>query len=49
MSGNEFSVNITKETTKSLENFGIEYELFDGVKGREGISILQNHNISPHF
>ena len=47
MSGNEFSVNITKETTKSLENFGIEYELFDGVKGREGISILKNHNISP--
>ena len=47
MSGNEFSVNITKETTKSLEDFGIEYELFDGVKGRDGIKILNNLNIVP--
>jgi len=47
MSGNEFSVNITKETVKSLENFGIEYELFDGVKGRDGIKILNNLNIVP--
>ena len=44
---NEFSAKMTDEAIKSLESFGIEYELFDGVKGREGIKVLSDHNRYP--
>jgi glycosyl transferase family 25 len=38
---------MANETIKSLEPFNIEYELFDGVVGREGIKILADHNKFP--
>ena len=44
---NQFSAKMTEEAIKSLESFGIEYELFDGVKGREGIKVLSDHNRYP--
>lgn len=47
LSGNEFSVEMTSETITSLKKFNIEYELFDGVIGRDGIAILQSFNANP--
>jgi len=47
LSNNEFSVEITQYTIESLEKFGIEYELFDGVVGRDGVKVLADHNRYP--
>ena len=47
MKENEFSVKMTEDTIKSLEKFNIEYELFDGVKGREGIGVLGSYGVAP--
>ena len=44
---NNFSVKMTNETIKSLESFNIEYELFNGVEGRNGVEILSKHNKYP--
>ena len=47
MSENEFSVKMTEDTIASLGKYNIEYELFDGVKGREGIGVLKSHGVVP--
>jgi len=47
LSQNDFSVKMTNETIESLKPFNIEYELFDGVKGRDGIKILNKYNRYP--
>jgi len=47
LSGDEFSVKMTKEATASLDKFNIEYELFDGVLGREGINVLKSFGANP--
>lgn len=47
MSENEFSVKMTEDTIASLEKYNIEYELFDGVKGREGIGVLKSYGVVP--
>ena len=47
LSKNEFSVKMAKEAAKSIESFGIEYELFDGVVGNEGKKILTSFNVYP--
>jgi len=47
LSGDEFSVKMTKDAVASLEKFNIEYELFDGVLGREGISVLESFGAKP--
>ena len=44
---NDFSSKMTNEAIESLEFFDIEYELFDGIKGRDGIKILSEHKKSP--
>jgi len=44
---NDFSSKMTNEAIKSLESFNIEYELFDGIKGRDGVKILSKHNRYP--
>lgn len=47
LSQNNFSVKMAKETINSLESFGIEYELFDGVVGNKGKEVLTSHNVFP--
>jgi glycosyl transferase family 25 len=47
LSGDEFSVKMTKDAVASLEKFNIEYELFDGVLGREGINVLKSFGAKP--
>ena len=47
LSGNEFSVQMTAETVESLKKFQIEYELFDGVVGRQGVQVLGTHGVNP--
>lgn len=47
LSKNDFSVKMTNEAIKSLESFQIDYELFDGVIGREGVEVLSSHNRFP--
>ena len=47
MSGNEFSVKMTEDATRSLESFGIDYELFDGVLGKNGINVLKSYGVKP--
>ena len=47
MSGNEFSVKMTEDTIKSLEAFNIEYEMFDGVVGRDGVKVLESFGVQP--
>ena len=47
LSKNDFSVKMTNETINSLEPFNIEYELFDGVIGREGVKVLADHDRFP--
>ena len=43
----DFSSKMTNETIESLGVFNLEYELFDGIKGRDGIRILSEHNRYP--
>jgi len=45
--GNEFSETMVKDTIKSLNKFGIGFELFDGVVGRKGIEVLNSYNVKP--
>ena len=47
MSNNEFSLKMTKDAIKSLQEFNIDYELFDGVVGREGVHILESFGVKP--
>jgi len=47
LSQNEFSNKMAKETIESLKPFNIEYELFDGVVGKDGIEVLESHNRFP--
>ena len=47
LSGNEFSVEMTSDTIASLEKFNIDYELFDGVVGNDGIDILKSFKVNP--
>ena len=44
---NEFSVKMATEAGESLDKFGIKYELFDGVRGRNGINVLKSYGIKP--
>jgi GR25 family glycosyltransferase involved in LPS biosynthesis len=44
---NDFSSKMANDAIESLESFGIKYELFDGIKGRDGIRILSEHNRYP--
>ena len=44
---NKFSVKMANQTIESLKSFNIEYELFEGVKGKEGKKILADHNRYP--
>lgn len=44
---NEFSVKMANEATESLDKFDIKYELFDGVKGNDGIGVLSKHRVFP--
>lgn len=47
LKGNEFSETMVKDAIKSLNKFGIEFELFNGIVGRKGIEVLKEHNIKP--
>ena len=47
MSNDAFSVEMTKDTIKSLEKFNIEYEMFDGVVGRNGVNVLESFGVKP--
>jgi glycosyl transferase family 25 len=47
--GNEFSVKMTNQAVESLDKFGIEYELFDGILGSKGIDVLKSFNVVPSY
>ena len=47
LSKNEFSVKMAKESIESLDKFNIDYSLFDGVVGNDGIKVLQDFNVKP--
>lgn len=44
---NDFSVKMVNETVESLKKFDIEFEMFDGVIGREGSNILESSGRFP--
>ena len=47
LSGNEFSVEMATQAEESLKEFEIEYELFDGVVGNDGIALLNSYGVNP--
>lgn len=47
LSGNDFSVQMTTETVQALQQFNIDYELFDGVVGRAGVKVLESFGVRP--